>query len=330
MPDQTTDPGQATLPGIRDYQATIPVSRGTGAGDTVRAELRFRMPATTPNDAKLVGQYVARLLDRRSNPGDGGDAWHTDQTAITVIDVDDTPPIEQIAEELTHVKRVLAALAAKFPMMLQVTPDEYAAADPDAVVAIPFGETRVFMVPPLGTPDLGEEPLLLPADTSRTDETQPEPDGGHRDPDVRDVRAGRLHELPYDKVELQNAHYWMPVEKLENTTDGKIVITCSGRNWPNGDDPARFTIYDPYQRLTVRPVTVAGEGADLPALALRRRQILTEDGWWTLLEGSHLGPAANAVKVLIRQDRTGEIREITVADTHPVLLRDDPAGWGPR
>jgi len=155
------------MPGVRDYQAHLTFKRPSRDGAEDTRVVTVRVPAATADDASLTFKTIAFRIET-ANHGQAG--WRFDTTAgMQITDVDHTQSPAEVAAERDHWKRVLAALATKLPMTLQLTAGEYDAADPAGLHAVPLGEngmmfmTAAVMQAMTDAADITNEPLLLPA-----------------------------------------------------------------------------------------------------------------------------------------------------------------------
>lgn len=145
------------LPDVRDYRIQIPIANQDGP----LGDLYARVPAPSPEAARFVGEMIAVALRRKGafaeRAGSPPPAPYTvDTGTITTEDVDDQPSPDTMARvygdavtEAAHFRRVLAGLAAKLPGLLQLTEDEYKAADPDGLTSMrmPGADAMMFVVP---------------------------------------------------------------------------------------------------------------------------------------------------------------------------------------
>jgi len=167
MTDQTSPPpdNPNIMPGVRDYEVHLPFKRPAGAlGEDARV-VPVRLPAANEEDARFAAKVIAFRIESASREG-----WQVDdETAITITDVDDTQSPADVAAERDHWKRIVAGLAAKLPMALTLTGQEYHDADPAGLHAVPLGAdgmmfaTADVLAALKEAGDIANEPLLLAA-----------------------------------------------------------------------------------------------------------------------------------------------------------------------
>lgn len=324
MTDPTTGP--PPLPGIHDYEAVVPLIY-RGSDDYGRqGELRARIPAGNDRAALALAQAIGREVEIAvDGDDDWPSGWTVDHANITVTDVDDTKSPAEVAAEGAHWKRVVAALAAKYPAMLMLTDREYTEADPDDLRAHPVGDLMVFVTPtayenrrPQPAPQLvapGAEPELMPLGVTQP----PAGHGGHIDPDSRCTRPHHLARYLPGTVEVFLAGGWARLDMATiNHTDGTTDL----------DIRSREKITAPHDTLIIcRPATIEGYGADLPAAALHKRQMLTGGGWWNVGHAEFAGDIAGSYRVLL--ESAGATRQTSIDRDQAVLLRATPLpkGW---
>lgn len=139
------DPTRNTMPGVRDFELRIPFQRaGVNDETTVTTEMRVRVPAANVAGAIMLGIAIATHVGSVNKPN-AGPRWRPAIDQITATDVDDSPSPADLAAQLDHYRRIMAALATKMPMLIQVTADEYQAADPDSIQLMMLpGDTVAF------------------------------------------------------------------------------------------------------------------------------------------------------------------------------------------
>jgi hypothetical protein len=170
------DPNPYVLDGVHDYEATIPFFWD---GDPARrprkvGEIRVRVPATDEKTALFLADMIGTHLDKKSTGAGGAPLRTLDRygaSPITVKNVDDSPSPADLAAELDYYKRIMAALAGKYPMLLSVSAEEFAAADPTQLRLARAGDTATFvheqmyqqMAALAGLQNDRTEPVLMPA-----------------------------------------------------------------------------------------------------------------------------------------------------------------------
>lgn len=163
------DPTRRTMPGVRDFEVTIPFQRAGAETDTTdNTEMRVRVPALNHAAAVMLGIQIGTHVGSVNKPA-AGPRWQVVVDKITTVDVDDSPSPADLAAELDHYKRIVAALATSMPMLAQVTADQYRAADPDAIQMVSLPGDTIAFVTEAGLAQLGDgmpfaEPLLMPAE----------------------------------------------------------------------------------------------------------------------------------------------------------------------
>lgn len=342
-PNETPTPNN-DLPGIDDYQVTIPLVRTPARPDSPHeGRLLFRLPARNGWAAVMLGEHVAQHVAGAIQKEDGEPEW-----AVVVDQVHaervDTPSVEELTSQVDHWKRIVTALARKLPGMLQVTAGEYEAADPNDLAVMPAGDaTMMFLTPafyaevaaglaeqrqPVVVGDLPEheEPLLLPA---AADLVLPDQPGGI-DPDVRCARVGRLAEFFGGTVEIFVKGWWLPVEGVENGDD-VISVTVDLRNTTAvkkpGTDLQALAFTDPQQLVPVRPATTLTIGSALGNTSgIAGRQLLHDGSWWTIRRADWNTTSRIHTADLISAER-GETTAAVDEDTKILLRRRRPTEW---
>lgn len=340
-PNSTPD----KLPGIDDYQVTIPVTAPNGAA----SELRFRLPAGNDSMALVLGRHTAMHINQivqDRHDTDGAGLWSATVVEVTAERID-TPSTDELTAEVDHWKRIVAALGRKLPGVLVVTGDEYEAADPTDLVSTPAGDNAMVFITPryyaavaaeaaaqqqpvVLEPDLAaqEEPLLLPAPA---DVTLPEDPGGP-DPDVRGVRVGRLGEFHGGTVEILRDRWWMPVENVTNDGD-QIVLTLSTRHTPmaqHGMAPPteEAVFFDPTAIVTCRPATQLTAGRALKRGAtpsILGHQVLHFGQWLTIRE-TDLNPGTSRITLTLISEAGPATATIDIS-TKILVRRRRPGAW---
>lgn len=314
-------PAPDSLAGIRDYEISVPlVHRETGNEQTAVA----RIPATSPDHAHTIAHTIADQL--AAGLGAAPSLYAADIYRVTVTDVENTPGAAELAAGLAHFKRVVAALAAKFPGMMAITEAEYAGADPDDLRSHEVGKAIMFVTPRAYQARLdakqstvrqapGVEPELRPVGVMRP----PAGYGGHDDPDCRTTRPHHLARYLPRTVEVFLAGGWARLERATiNHAGGTTALSVHGQ-----DDI--IVGHDTW--ITVRPATVESLGEDLEAARQDRRQMLTAEGWWNVGPAQFTGYESRNYLVMLERD--GIVRQQTVGHDEPVLLRSTPLprGW---
>lgn len=390
MNHPTPTPDTGAVPGIRDYEVRMPFTRTGPDGTRQDACMVERIPAGGTETAIALATAIATYVGTDNTPDDGGEKWAPIITAITVTDVDRTPNPAHLAAELNHYKRILAALVARFPMVLQVTRSEYDAVDPDTVRPVQVdSDTMAFLPSSLmatGVIPAGE-PLLLPgkwtlpitdaqlgvpglqvwlddqwwnlegirpdAETRqitvlarnpktntgrgfdaaintklRLRDAQPYPYGGHDDPDVRRVRAGRLAEIG-TRFEILVGGRWVRVELVYPSPDGDdmVFVHCRSRDGGHNSADDDLVFPHPSTLITVRPAVIEAFGTDLQdAAGGREIQILTATGWWYVLLAAEKITGTTSVWE-VTGARGNDKDNTKVSNDAPVLLREIPRRW---
>lgn len=387
MTNPTPTPDTGAVPGIHDYEVRMPFTRTGPDGTRQDACMVERIPAGSTETAIALATAIATYVGTDNTPDDG-EKWAPIITAITVTDVDGTQNPAHLAAELNHYKRILAALVARFPMVLQVTQSEYDAVDPDTVRPVQVdSDTMAFLPASLMTTGVipAGEPLLLPAEWTlpitdaqlgapglqvclddqwwnleavrpdaetrqitvlarnpktntgrgfdvtintnlRLRHAQPYPHGGHDDPDVRRVRAGRLAELG-TRFEMLVGGEWVRVELVYPSPDGDddlVFVHCRSRDGGQTSTDDDLVFPHPSTLITVRPAVVEGYGADLSTAS--GKQVLTGTGWMNIEHPTWIGEQAQCYKVTLTAD-TDVSRNTTFDPGEAVLLRETPRTW---
>lgn len=298
------------MPGVRDYQVDLPFERITMVDAREVRVVTVRLPAATAADAAALARGIG-LHIQAANASSAG--WKfDDQADLPVTDVDDTQAPSEVAAERDHWRRVVAALAAKFPMTLQLTADEYYAAAPDGLEAVPVGDGMLFAEASVmdalrESAQVANEPLLLPA----TEQLVLRPSMNLPDLDVLvDGRWRRLVEVTAEGAEA-----------------GHIVVVA----YVPGRAPTRHQVPDD-AALPVRnqqPMPHGGhEDPDVRRTRARRLRELTKAGaevemlahgeWWRMVR-AEMAPIAEGgeVHAYYRQDDAGGDNWVAF---HPVEL----------
>lgn len=299
-----TDP-TPEQPDIRDYEARIPIRQPIGRIEQL-GDIVARFPAPSPIAARRFARYLATELGVR-----------TDLDGVVVTDVDDTRSAAELAAGLDFHRRVLAALAAKFPMMLQLTDDEFTAADPDRLLTLPVADrTKVFLVLPAEQsspePD-GGEPLLMPLNG---DEALPAEHGGYTDPDVRYARIRFLTQAKPRELDVMVSGEWqrLNMATVDPRSGSAILDTTTG--------PIRTVGTD---LVVVRPATSDGFGTDLVQAARLGHQVLRSDGWRTVEYAEYMGALAGTYKATF--GKGSDAFNTTYNTGDKILTRATPPGW---
>jgi hypothetical protein len=325
MTNPDSDPTAPGMPGIRDYLITLPFHRTAADGAEQTAEVRMRIPASSSDHAFTLGTAVGWNIDTDNTP-DGDRPWHFDMPGVAVEDVDDTPSMQDLAAELEHHKRILAGLATKMPLVLQLSADEYNAADPDSVQAIPVADdvmafvstSQPFPVDAVtgGMQTPGSNPELHPLEGRPL----PEDHGGYPDPDVRLALARTLARALVGQVEIlvpdeQHNDVWNRLGgAFIDHEQGLVFLNVgSGKIGVNPTDP-----------IPTRPATIDAYGSDLVE-SVGKRQVLTGTGWMDIERVDWIGEQALVYKVTVA---AGDERRQTSFDAdEQILLRDPRPEW---
>lgn len=134
------------LTALRDWRVRIPLV--TGDPDRPDFDVMVRVPAATRSAAAELATPVALHISETT---------HTTVVLADLdpVDVDDLPSPEdallrlaEAQEEIAYWRKVVAGLAGKFPLALQLTKDEFDKAVGDDIAAMPApgGDGFVFMV----------------------------------------------------------------------------------------------------------------------------------------------------------------------------------------
>jgi hypothetical protein len=324
MTDPTRpDQQMPELAGITEYDAYIPFYRSTDRGPE-EMHIVVRIPAADPEGAFKLAMQIAEHLGKNHTDPDGH-VWSEVIPDITVTDAAGTPAPAELAAELAHWRRVVAALAAKAPGLLMVTPQEYLAADPEAIVSTRAGDAMVFLPPAA----LAEPPAPEPVTPARTtpgtdpviepvgDDQLPVTYGHHADPDVRRVAAHTLARAKPEQIELIGQYQeWVRLDTATiNHEQGTVTVVIAGQDYHVPAD----------RMLIARPATVEGFGTDLPAAHTQRRQVLTGTGWMNVQEVDYAGSTSDSYRVLLSDGETH--RTTSIAASEAVLLRQGRPGW---
>jgi hypothetical protein len=329
MTDQTNDPSHTRegMPGVRDLEAAIPFTRPGLAGED--CEIRVRVPAIDEQGARMIAGVIAEHV--ASAAPTNGPSW-VPTGEIRITDVDDSPSPAELIEQAEHWRRIVTVIAGKYPMMVQVTGDEYAAADTGQLVLLPMDDnTMAFATKDtaVGDRDSLPRPPLPAADP---DAPLPPTYGGHPDPDVRQMAVYDLPLFPSKAIELLHEGQWMPIARAAVNDDLKVIATCL----PPDKSYEDVELGGLGIMVTVRPTAVEAQASDLPAAGVHTRQVLTADGWWTVALAELMGEKYKTVMVRKppgqgptqgRGEENREHRTVLYADGEPVLLREAPADW---
>jgi len=328
----TTD--ETGMPGVRDYELTIPFARVADNNARETTALRVRVPAASPDDACFIGGFIAEHVGRANQPTDGP-RWIPLVDNISATDVEDTPAPAELAAQIVHWQKIIAVIAEKYPTMVQVTAAEYAAADPARLATVTMGDDTVMYAATTSLTTIAEGSglgtILLPA-----------PDGielpGAPDPDVRGVKVQSLPIMPGPGLaDLLHQGQWMPIMDVEVGVDLSVTVTLMPADV---DGYTQWRFNDLEEVVAVRPAAVPSEGSDLPSASMHGRQLLARDGWWTVAAAEFGGPMSQAYRTTLvknpnrRNDEgavvvTGgeDIRHTSIAAGDQVLLRDEPPKW---
>lgn len=331
-PDQSVE--ATTMPGIRDFLATIPFTRRINYVFT-DTTLKVRIPAHNEHAAIGIAEKIGIEVGDHNKPSDGV-AWELVVDEITVVDVDDTPSVDELVAEIKHLRRIITVLAGKFPMMAQVTADEYENADWSELTVVPVAEDTMMFVPEAALTEAFETGQQRMLAEPAADVVLPAPYGGYDDPDVRTAAASALPLFPPKAIELLHAGEWKPIVGVNITADLTIKVTCA----PRDAEFEEITVNGLDKTVVIRPAVVEAFSPDLPAASVHGRQILTGDGWWTLAGSDYQGPNALFYKTtLVREphhrDALGgvlitaddEVRTTSYTAGEKVLLRETPGSW---
>lgn len=326
MTDPTED--RTVLPFLRDYQIRIPV---TGLGDRPGGDLVARVPAFDPIEAELIGEHIADRAARALGASVSPSAYSIDNDAITVQDVDGTQSPADVAAELEHFRRVVSALAKKFPLLLQLTADEYAAADPYGVHAEFVGDgVMAFVSTELltaagdaataeaaaaegGMQTPGVLPVLVPAG----DLVLPREHGGHADPDIRLAAPHTLARANRGEVDVLIGDAWHRLDQatIDHEQGTVTFVTARGETTVPASD-----------LVPARPATVDGYGSDLTAAVTTRHEVLTGTGWMTVETAEYMGPTSDTYNVCLSAgDEVA--RRTSYGHGDEILLRAPRVGW---
>lgn len=324
------------MPGIRDFLVEIPFCRAGLTGDETTA-LRVRIPAADDQTAIMIAVGIAEHVGTANRP-DAGAQWRPMIGHLTATDVEGTDSPAELAAQVRHWQKIVAAVAAKYPTMVQVSADEYNTADPNSLALVPMGDSTMMFA-------IKDSLEKIQAGTALASTLFDLPDivavpdsyGGHRDPDVRGVKVQTLPVFPHDKVEIVADGSWMLVADVTINNDLSISVTASAAD-QDGYRVIRF--FDLDALAVVRPATVESFASDLPSAAMHGRQVLAGDGWWTVAEADYTGPTGDAYNVLLVKDPqqrsslggvvlTGDEQHRSTSFTahEKVLLRQQPDSW---
>ncbi len=249
MTDPTNpDRSAPELGGITEYDVTIPFFRSVPGGDPEDMHIVVRIPAADPEAAFQLGMRIAEHVGKNHTDPDGR-LWSEVLPDITVADAE-TPSPAELAAELGHWRRVVAALAAKAPGLLMLTPQEYGTASPDAIVVTRVGDAMVFLPAALPDPAGGEQ---LPTVYGR-----------HNDPDERRIPAHILAQATPGQIELPTGERWLRLDRavIDHPT-ATVKVILAGQNF---DVPAD-------RMLMARPATIEGYGGGPQPAAPHRRRL---------------------------------------------------------
>lgn len=316
----TADQAPAAMTGIREHELHLPFRRAAADGTEERGELRVRLPACNIAGATMLGIAIAEHVAVTNSPESRAARWLPDIEGITAVDVDDTPSAPELAAELDHWRRLFTAAVAKMPGV-QITAEEYQAADPTQLALVPAGDNTMMFIhvaaqqQAMTAPSLG---LLHPA---AGDVVLPDPHGGYPDPDVRQVKTQNLPMFPDQAVDILHDGRWMLMAGVNLKADLTIDVTV------RCDDAQFHTIpfTDLEQLVTARPATSPGIGHDLPGAAVHDRQVLTGKGWADVVLADYAGPTSNTYRTSLRLGDERWTTSYNAVDA--VLLRDPPGTW---
>lgn len=312
------------LGGITEYDVTLPFYRSIPGGGQEDMHISVRIPAADPEAAFQLGRRIAEHVGK-NHTDPAGHLWSEVIPDITVTDATDTPAPAELAAELAHWRRVVAALATKAPGLLMLRPQEYLSADPDAIVTARVGDMMMFLPPAMPSPPAPDLTPDSPADLGPLADPDPTPaffarltlpvnPGGYADPDVRSVAPDALTAAKPGEVEVLVDSRWQRLD-LATTDQGAVTLTTSGG----------LAVVDTGRMLTVRPATIEGYGTDLGKAAVAGRQMLTSTGWMTVDTADWIGEQAQSYKVALSNGN--ETRHTTIEAAEAVLLRQPRPGW---
>lgn len=301
-----------TLPGVREYEVSIPLYAYTDDGGVQFGRLPVRIPARSAEDAIYLGTRIAiRLNEPAEHPN-----WNVATAPVTAVDVDDTPSPAELTAQVDYLRRVLAVAVAKYPMLITMTGAEYDAADPAGFHAVPLGDDNVTFA----SPAVLQTPTVTPAAPAASSVTPVAEAGygGHYDPDIQPIEVWKLARTKVGEVEIRHADQWMRLDMVTfDQVDFTVTILARGHE--------SITMV-PGTVVLARPATLEGYASDLPQNAnAAGMQMLARDGWWNLDQADYMGHMAYAYKVVLSRD--GEVRSTSIGRNEQVLLRRTPPGW---
>lgn len=324
-----------SMPGVRDYQVTLPFHRRTADNDET-VNMTVRIPAANAVAAAQLGGHIAIAVgNANAAVEDTGNEWRPVIAGITTVDVDDTPALPEILAELDHWRRVVTVLATTFPGMAQVSVDDYQSADFSRLTLVPVNE-RTMMFADSGQLAGASHVSVSHLEPVAEDVQLPAPYGGHPDPDVKQVKVHNVMLFPPKSYEALHDGQWLPVVGTNVTADLAVELTVL----PADREYATVTFSDLNAAIVVRPVTVEAQASDLPAASVHGRQILTYAGWRTVASAEYTGLISGYWKVLLvdqpqQRDALGKAlvqpTDSTLVTSYgvgePVLMRDVPGSW---
>lgn len=344
---------------LHDWQVRIPLI--TGRADRPDFDVVVRVPAATRTAAAELVEPIAVHIAEATNTT-------TDLAGLDPVNVDGEPSPAELAytlaernQQLQYQRKVLAGLAGKLPMMLQLTQHEYDAADPDQVVSMraPDGESMVFMLKATAdavtNPAAGQgEALLLPPNdrVSFADLAQhrgrgrqialnmiwqplDDLDDGfptlYRDATyaVRDAQPVLEGDEEDPDVRRARAHNMPLLGDTVDVLDGarwwrpvKAEIRTDGTVAVYVDGGQRVVTVRRDNLVTVRPTSWTVDGAQLAADGAIGRQVLV-DGQWRTIQGG----ARQAGKDARYEIRTAPGHPVSVERADQFQVRDVPVRW---
>jgi hypothetical protein len=285
-----------TLPGIVTYQATIPVHRIAYDGGTEHGEVRVQLPAGSEEKAAQLARHIGEHLDTANGDGDGsGDPWNVNVQNIVVTETDDLSTDELVAQ-IQHWKRIVTALAVKFPMLAQVTTDDYEAADPAGLIIQKVDEqTMLFAVPVAFEHILRRlaEQKIPPADGQMVvDGPLPEPEEPLLLP-LTDLVDGPTAAAYVNAVQVRHQDDWYDLVGVDSKPDTGGTTLIGQRNGYTGH---RIHVPAGTPVQTRPPIPATHGGIDDPDMRRVRARNLARfrfqdieilvSGWWLLVTGT--------------------------------------------
>lgn len=255
---------------VRDWRVTIPLLPDDGRPPF---QVAYRVPAATREDALFLAEPVALHIATQTRTV-------VNLPDLDAVDVNNLPAPDDVAytlgeklDELAYWRKVVAALADKFPMMLMLSADEYGAADGDTVITVPGpDDMMVFITGTTVDAVVGEaqargvqpEPELLPAHDAVAGVDLP-------------AHAGR---------QLRMGSVWYEIDDAGPTDDGRTQIRVP--------DERTFT-FDNKTLLAVRDLlpVLDGEEEDPEVRRIRAYRLVNHEygplmvldqGRWRTLE----------------------------------------------